>query len=92
MRAERLRFLLEAVVLKSLFLTLIIGLIVGLIASVVSSNKRGAAADLLLGILGSFLGSLFFFSLRDTAGFERGSGLILIQIVASLILILIGRL
>lgn len=92
MRAERLKFLLEAVALKSLLLTVVIGLIVGLVASAVSGNKRGAAVDLLLGILGSFLGSLFFFAVRAPTGFERGSGLILIQVVGSLILVLVGRL
>ena len=76
---------------RNFFLSLIAGGIVGAIIAIILPTKKGASLDIVLGVVGGFLGNLFlrFFRAGMPAGFF---GATFIQAIGALVLILIGRL
>lgn len=92
-RAARLRDILGAAALRNFIIGFFVGAFIGLLVSVISPSKRGGATDVLLGIIGAFLGTIYLQYIRGGVVTKiENSGLILAQIIGALILILIGRL
>ena len=76
----------------SLILFIIIGGIAGWIASMIMRSPRGILMDILLGIVGAFIGGLLMnaFGYPGVTSFDIWS--LLVAIVGAIIVIYIGRL
>ena len=78
----------------NLLVFLLFGALAGWIASLImgTNSKQGLLGDVLLGIVGSFLGGYLFslFGQPGVAGFDIYS--ILVAVVGSVVVIYIGRL
>jgi len=73
--------------------TLIVGLIAGLLASWIMKAKTGVFVDLILGVVGAFIGGLIA-SLITGVGLSGGINLynIIIALIGSIIVIFVYRL
>jgi uncharacterized membrane protein YeaQ/YmgE (transglycosylase-associated protein family) len=74
---------------RNLFWAVIVGGLTGLVASSVSPTKKGATTDVVLGMVGAFLGGVFLSFIRF--GVPRLFGVLIFQVVGALVLILVGR-
>lgn len=75
-----------------ILLWIIFGAIVGWIASVVTKSAHGLVVDVILGIIGAFVGGMImnFFGQSGVTGFNLYS--IIVAVIGSVVLIFIGRL
>jgi len=76
---------------RNLFLALLVGTVVGLIINSSSPSKKGGTAEVILGILGAFLGSVFLSLLRGGLPKVGLVGVLVFQTIGAIILVLIGR-
>jgi uncharacterized membrane protein YeaQ/YmgE (transglycosylase-associated protein family) len=74
-----------------IILWIVFGAIVGWLASIIMKSNQGLLGDIILGIVGAFVGGLVmnFFGAGGVSGFNLYS--ILVSIVGAVIVIFIGR-
>lgn len=74
-----------------ILLWIIFGAIVGWIASVITSSKHGLVVDIILGIIGAFVGGMImnFVGQSGVTGFNLYS--IIVAVIGSVVLIFLGR-
>lgn len=75
---------------RNFFLSLIVGALTGFVVSSISPSKKGATLDVILGVVGAFLGGLFLNILK--VGPTRFFGLLLFQVLGALLVVGLGRL
>lgn len=92
MDATEIRRFFGFIALRNLFLSVVIGGLTGLIVSSVSPTKRGTTMDIVLGMVGAFLGSVFLTLLRGGVPKVAVFGVLFAQIIGALVLILFARL
>jgi uncharacterized membrane protein YeaQ/YmgE (transglycosylase-associated protein family) len=78
--------------LATILLWMVIGLIAGWLASVVVGGGFGLVGDIIVGIVGSFIGSVIFHALHVSSPFGGIAGQILVAFVGAVVLLLILRL
>lgn len=76
----------------NILLWIIFGALAGWIADIITSSKHGLIANIVLGVIGAFVGGFVFnfFGAAGVTGFNIYS--ILVAIIGAIILIGIGRL
>lgn len=74
-----------------IILWIILGGIAGWLASVITESDHGAILDIVLGIVGAFVGGMImnFFGQAGVTGFNLYS--IIVAVIGSVVLIAIGR-
>ncbi|HXJ23541.1 MAG TPA: GlsB/YeaQ/YmgE family stress response membrane protein [Polyangia bacterium] len=78
--------------LETLLIWIVVGLIAGWLASAVVGGGYGLIGDIVIGVVGSFLGSLIFRSLHIHSPFSGLAGTILVAFVGAVVLVLVLRL
>jgi uncharacterized membrane protein YeaQ/YmgE (transglycosylase-associated protein family) len=78
--------------LETLLLWLVVGLIAGWLASLVMGGGYGVVGDIVVGIVGSFIGSLIFRGLHVHAPFIGLPGTIFVAFIGAIALLLVVRL
>jgi uncharacterized membrane protein YeaQ/YmgE (transglycosylase-associated protein family) len=78
--------------LQTILIWVVIGLVAGWLASAVMGGGFGLIGDIVIGIVGSFLGGLIFRTLHVAAPFHGMAGTIFVAFVGALALLLILRL
>jgi uncharacterized membrane protein YeaQ/YmgE (transglycosylase-associated protein family) len=77
--------------LEALLVWIVIGLIAGWLASAVVGGGYGIIGDIIVGIVGAFLGGIVFHRLRIHVPFGGLAGRILVAFVGAVILLVILR-
>ena len=77
--------------IRSILIWIIFGAIVGWLASIVTSSSNGLVGNILLGIVGAFIGGILMNMLGYTGvtGFDLYS--VLIAILGAIVVVAIGR-
>jgi uncharacterized membrane protein YeaQ/YmgE (transglycosylase-associated protein family) len=70
----------------------VVGLIAGWLASVIVGGGYGLIGDIVIGIVGSFIGGLIFRALHVGAPFGGLAGTIFVALIGAIVLLLILRL
>ena len=78
--------------IETLLLWLVVGLIAGWLASVVVGGGFGLVGDIVVGIVGSFIGGLLFRRLGHGPVFPGLAGTIFVAFVGAVVLLLLIRL
>jgi uncharacterized membrane protein YeaQ/YmgE (transglycosylase-associated protein family) len=78
--------------LETFLLWLVIGLIAGWLASAVVGGGNGVIGDIVVGIVGAFLGGLLFRATGAAAPFGGLAGTIFIAFIGAIVLLLLLRL
>ena len=78
--------------LYALLIWILVGFVAGWLASLVMGRGFGVVGDVIIGILGAFLGSYLFRSLGVKVPIKGIPGTILVAFVGAMVLILILRL
>jgi uncharacterized membrane protein YeaQ/YmgE (transglycosylase-associated protein family) len=78
--------------LETLLLWLVVGLIAGWLASAVVGGGYGLVGDIVVGIVGSFLGGLIFHGLHIGVPFRGLAGTILVAFIGAVVLLVLLRL
>jgi uncharacterized membrane protein YeaQ/YmgE (transglycosylase-associated protein family) len=78
--------------LEALLVWIVVGLIAGWLASAVVGGGYGLVGDIIVGIVGAFLGGLIFSALGADAPFGGLAGTIFIAFVGAVVLLLLLRL
>jgi uncharacterized membrane protein YeaQ/YmgE (transglycosylase-associated protein family) len=78
--------------LETLLIWLAIGLIAGWLASVVVGGGYGVIGDIVVGIVGSFLGSLIFQGLHIHSPLSGFAGTVFVAFIGAIVLLLLLRL
>ena len=78
--------------LETILIWMVIGLVAGWLASAVMGGGFGLIGDIVIGIVGAFLGGLIFRSLHVGVPFRGMAGTIFVAFVGALVLLLILRL
>ena len=78
--------------LENVLLWIVIGLIAGWLASAVVGGGYGLVGDIIVGIVGAFLGSLVFEKLGVSSPFSGLPGTIFVAFVGAVLLLLVLRL
>jgi uncharacterized membrane protein YeaQ/YmgE (transglycosylase-associated protein family) len=78
--------------LETFLLWLVVGLIAGWLASVVVGGGFGVIGDIVIGIVGAFLGGFLFRSLGIGTPFGGLAGTIFVAFIGAVVLLLILRL
>jgi uncharacterized membrane protein YeaQ/YmgE (transglycosylase-associated protein family) len=78
--------------IETIFIWLAIGLVAGWLASVVVGGGYGVVGDIVLGIVGAFLGGLIFRVLHLATPFRGLASTIFVAFVGSAVLLLLMRL
>jgi uncharacterized membrane protein YeaQ/YmgE (transglycosylase-associated protein family) len=78
--------------LETLLLWLVIGLVAGWLASAVVGGGYGLVGDIVVGIVGSFIGGLIFRNLHLGVPFHGLAGTILVAFVGAVVLLVVLRL
>jgi len=78
--------------LEALLVWIVVGLIAGWLASAVVGGGYGLVGDIIVGIVGAFIGGLLFSSLGAEAPFGGLAGTIFIAFVGAVVLLLLLRL
>jgi uncharacterized membrane protein YeaQ/YmgE (transglycosylase-associated protein family) len=78
--------------LETLLLWIAIGLIAGWLASAVVGGGYGVIGDIVVGVVGAFLGGLLFRSLGVGAPFGGLAGTIFVAFIGAIVLLLLLRL
>ena len=78
--------------LETFLIWIAIGLVAGWLASAVVGGGYGVIGDIVVGVVGSFLGSLLFRRMNWHAPFGGLAGTIFVAFIGALVLLLILRL
>jgi uncharacterized membrane protein YeaQ/YmgE (transglycosylase-associated protein family) len=78
--------------LETLLVWIVIGLIAGWLASVVVGGGYGVVGDIIVGVVGSFIGGFIFHALRIHSPFSGLAGTILVAFVGAVVLLVAIRL
>ena len=78
--------------LETVLLWAVVGLIAGWLASAVVGGGLGVIGDIVVGIVGAFLGGLIFRQLHITAPFGGLPGTIFVAFIGAVILLVVFRL
>jgi len=78
--------------LQTFLIWIVIGLIAGWLASVVVGGGYGLIGDIVIGVVGSFIGGLIFRALHVGAPFGGIAGTIFVAFIGAVVLLLILRL
>jgi uncharacterized membrane protein YeaQ/YmgE (transglycosylase-associated protein family) len=77
--------------LETVLLWLVVGLIAGWLASAVVGGGYGVIGDIVVGVVGAFLGGLIFRAFSADAPFGGLAGTIFVAFVGAVVLLLILR-
>ena len=77
---------------ESLLLLLVVGLVAGWLASVVVGGGFGHVGDMIVGILGAFVGGFLFRSMHVGSPFSGLGGTIFVAFIGAVVLLLLLRL
>lgn len=77
--------------LETFLIWIVIGLIAGWLASAVVGGGYGVVGDIVVGVVGAFLGGLLFNGLRIGVPFGGLAGTIFVAFVGAVVLLLILR-
>lgn len=77
--------------LETILLWAVIGLVAGWLASVLVGGGYGLVGDIVVGLVGSFLGSYLFQALRISTPFGGMAGTIFVAFVGAVVLLLLLR-
>jgi uncharacterized membrane protein YeaQ/YmgE (transglycosylase-associated protein family) len=78
--------------IESLLLWIVVGLVAGWLASAVVGGGYGLIGDIIVGVVGSFLGSMIFRGLHWHAPFHGLAGTITVAFVGAVVLLAVLRL
>ena len=78
--------------LETLLVWIVVGLVAGWLASLVLGGGYGLLGDIVIGMIGSFIGSLIFRSFQVGAPFGGIAGTIFVAFIGAVVLLLILRL
>ena len=78
--------------LETLLLWIVIGLVAGWLASVVVGGGYGLVGDIIIGVVGSFIGGLIFRGLHIHAPFHGLASTIFVAFIGAVALLIIIRL
>lgn len=78
--------------LETLLLWIVIGLIAGWLASVVVGGGYGVIGDIVVGVVGSFIGGLIFHALHVRSPFGGLAGTIFVAFIGAVALLIVIRL
>lgn len=78
--------------LETLLLWIVIGLIAGWLASIVVGGGYGLVGDVVIGVVGSFVGGLIFRGLHVRAPFHGLAGTIFVAFIGAIALLIVIRL
>jgi uncharacterized membrane protein YeaQ/YmgE (transglycosylase-associated protein family) len=78
--------------LETILLWVVVGLIAGWLASAVVGGGFGVIGDIVVGVVGAFLGGLIFRALNVGAPFGGIAGTIFVAFVGAVVLLLVLRL
>ena len=78
--------------LETILLWVVVGLIAGWLASVVVGGGFGLVGDIVVGIVGSFIGGLLFRNLHIGVPLRGLAGTILVAFIGAVVLLLLLRL
>lgn len=78
--------------LETLLLWIVVGLVAGWLASVVVGGGYGLVGDIVIGVVGSFIGGLIFRGLHLHAPFHGLAGTIFVAFVGAAVLLIVLRL
>lgn len=78
--------------LETLLLWIVVGLIAGWLASVVVGGGYGLVGDIVIGVVGSFIGGLIFRGLHVRAPFHGLPGTIFVAFIGAVALLIVIRL
>ena len=76
----------------SILTWILVGLVAGVLASLVAGGGYGLIADIVIGIVGAFIGGWIFAKLGTSAPFGGLAGTIFVAFIGAIVLILILRL
>jgi uncharacterized membrane protein YeaQ/YmgE (transglycosylase-associated protein family) len=76
---------------ESLLVWIVVGLIAGWLASAVVGGGYGVVGDIIVGVVGAFIGGMVFRAFDVTSPFGGIAGTILVAFVGAVILLLILR-
>jgi uncharacterized membrane protein YeaQ/YmgE (transglycosylase-associated protein family) len=82
----------DTVTIQTILIWIVIGLIAGWLASAVVGGGYGVIGDIVVGIVGSFLGSFLFRALNIGAPFHGLASTIFVAFIGAIVLLLILRL
>jgi uncharacterized membrane protein YeaQ/YmgE (transglycosylase-associated protein family) len=80
------------VTIETLLLWIVVGLIAGWLASAVVGGGLGVIGDIVVGVVGAFLGGLIFRAAGWSAPFGGLAGQIFVAFIGAIVLLLILRL
>jgi uncharacterized membrane protein YeaQ/YmgE (transglycosylase-associated protein family) len=78
--------------LETILIWCVIGLIAGFLASAVVGGGFGVVGDIVIGIVGAFLGGILFRALHIATPFHGLAGTIFVAFIGAVVLLLILRL
>jgi uncharacterized membrane protein YeaQ/YmgE (transglycosylase-associated protein family) len=78
--------------MNSLLTWIIVGLIAGVLASLVAKGGFGIVGDIIIGIVGAFVGSWIFRQMHWHTPFSGLAGVIFVAFIGAVVLIFILRL
>jgi uncharacterized membrane protein YeaQ/YmgE (transglycosylase-associated protein family) len=78
--------------LETLLLWLVVGLVAGWLASVVVGGGFGLVGDIIIGVVGSFIGGLILHGLHLHSPFGGLAGTIFVAFVGAVVLLIVIRL
>jgi uncharacterized membrane protein YeaQ/YmgE (transglycosylase-associated protein family) len=78
--------------LETILLWVVVGLIAGWLASAVVGGGYGVIGDIVVGVVGAFLGGIIFRALHIGAPFGGIAGTIFVAFIGAVVLLLILRL
>jgi uncharacterized membrane protein YeaQ/YmgE (transglycosylase-associated protein family) len=77
--------------LETFLLWIVVGLVAGWLASAVAGGGYGVIGDIVVGVVGAFLGGLIFRGLHIHAPFGGIAGTIFVAFIGALVLLIILR-
>ena len=77
---------------ETILLWLVVGLIAGWLASAVVGGGYGVIGDIVVGVVGAFLGGFIFRSLHIASPFRGLPGTIFVAFIGAIVLLLVLRL
>jgi len=78
--------------LETILIWCVIGLIAGWLASAVVGGGYGVIGDIVVGVVGAFLGSILFRALHIATPFHGMAGTIFVAFIGAVVLLLVLRL
>ncbi len=78
--------------LETLLLWIVVGLVAGWLASMVVGGGYGLVGDIVIGVVGSFIGGLIFRGLHVHAPFGGLAGTIFVAFIGAIALLIVLRL